>query len=200
MLALEGFVNKAMDGPDGLTEILPKFTVELAVGIKPSVVREINIAEVRAWVLQLARDYGLNIEGISFDGFDSRETIQVLRNSGMRAGTVSMDRDVTPYHTLRDALYEDRLDIQPDIDLLLTELRTIEYYKEKNKIDHPPNGTKDVSDCVAGAIASAMKSRVVRNGMEIVSGDHPEDGSTQPPRFRVRRERHRIERNRERPR
>lgn len=198
MIRLDGFVASHIDNARGITTVLPKFTVELAVSIKPSVTRQIDIAEVRNWVLQMARDYELNIEGFSFDGFDSRETIQILRNSGIRADTVSMDRTIAPYEAVRDALYEDRLDIQPDIEHLLVELRTLEYYAEKDYVDHPPSGTKDVADCVAGALEKALQSRVVRSGMEVVSDDKPDPGNHQPPRFRVTRDRPRVERERTR--
>ncbi len=193
MVRLDGFVNRPVTGTDE-TEVVPRFTCEIAVGIQPSPVAEVKIAEVRAWVMQLASVYELNIEGISFDGFDSRETIQTLRNAGMRTEVISMDRDTAPYEAVRDALYEDRLDIQEDIELLLTELRTIEYHKKQKKVDHPPKGTKDVSDCLAGAITMALKSRLVRNGMEMVTDG--EDNRTQ--RFKVTRTRTRIER-RDRP-
>jgi hypothetical protein len=205
MVRLDGFVNKAVETQNKdkapILEVLPKFSVELAVGIKPSSTRQIDVAEIRGWILQIAHEYELNIEGISFDGFDSRETIQTLRRSGMNAQMISVDRTTKPYEAVRDALYEDRMDIQPDIELLLTELRTIEYYTNQDIVDHPPNGTKDVSDCVAGATQHAMQSRIVRTGMEIITDGsevETEEGNTQPARVRVQRDRVRIERERTR--
>ena len=152
-----------------MIETMPLFTVELAVGIQPSAVSEIDVAQVRAWIMQLVATYGLNIRAVTFDGFDSRETIQAFRKAGIHSELISVDNITAPYEHVRDALYEDRLDFQPDLELLSSELRTVEYYATSKKIDHPPRGTKDVSDALAGAVFTAMKSRRVRNGVMILS-------------------------------
>ncbi len=196
MICHEGYVNRPSTEDPGTVEVLPKFTVEIAVGIIPSAVQEVDIAEVRGWVLQLIRVYGLNIEAITLDGFDSRETIQVLRKAGITSEVVSVDRTTRPYENVRDVLYQDRLDIQPDCELLPLELRTVEYYVKRNKIDHPPNGTKDVSDALAGALDKALRSRRVRSGIEAIDIE-PDAGET-VGRLRVRRKRIRIKRERPR--
>ena len=210
MVALEGFVASRVGDVEGIAASLPKFTVELAVGIKPSAVAEIDIADVRNWVMQLVAVYGLNIAGISFDGFDSRETIQTLNKAGIRAKALSLDTSPVPYEDFRDALYEDRIDIQPDCELLSVELRTLEFYPQKNKVDHPPRGTKDVSDGVAGAVANALRSRIVRTGIHLDQdsedgwhenhrGEPERDPHGQSvPRFRVRRETVKVARDRSR--
>lgn len=145
MVRLDGFGTNPIKMGAGFTgqgamETLPKFTVELAVGIQPSPIREIDIAEVRGWVMRLFIEYGLNIQGVSLDGFDSQETLQTFRKSGIVAERISVDLTMAGYEGLRDALYEDRLDIQPDCELLAEELRTIEYIATKDKVDHPPRG------------------------------------------------------------
>ena len=194
MIRLDGFVNKTV-GDTGLIETMPRFTVEMAVGIKPSQTAEIDIAEVRGWVMKLVYEYGLNIEGISFDGFDSQETIQALRRANIHSERVSVDIGTVGYDNLRDGLYEDRIDIQGDCNLLADELRTVEYYSEKNKIDHPPRGTKDVADGVAGALQFAMASRRVRTGSAYyeASGTMTDEHGneipvTQSKRVKVRRQ------------
>jgi hypothetical protein len=184
MVALDGFITSPVQNVRGVASTLPKFTVEIAVGIKPSSYAEIDIATVRNWILQLVAIYGLNVVAVSFDGFDSRETIQSLQKSGIRASVVSMDTSTAPYDDLRDAIYEDRVDIQPDCELLAHELRTLEFFADKNRVDHPPRGTKDVADAVAGAIHNAIKSRRVRNGVMLTEDsdyvpeyqEHEEDG------------------------
>lgn len=195
MVCLDGFLSQPVRAAEHVSETMPKFTVEFAVGIQPSPASEIDIAEVRGWVMRLIKDYGLNIEGVSFDGFDSQETIQAFRRSGIWSERISVDIAVAAYDNHRDMLYEDRVDYQPDCELLADEMRTLEYYPEKNKVDHPPRGTKDVSDAVTGAIGFALRSRRVRNGAEFVQTE-PENSKA--PRIRVRRERIRIVRERER--
>jgi hypothetical protein len=192
MVRLDGFQNAPMSDQDSASEVMPMFTVEFAVGIKPSQVAPIEVAVVRGWVMRLVREYELNIEGVSFDGFDSRETIQALRASNVWSDLISVDTTTKPYDGLRDALYEDRITFQPDLELLATELRTVEYYATKNKIDHPPRGTKDVADAVAGALEFAMRSRQVRNGISFIDTDYTDPNTTN--RVTALRERVRIAR------
>jgi len=40
----------------------------------------------------------------------------------------------------------------PKHEVLAKELREVEKDKEKDKVDHPPSGTKDISDAVAGVV------------------------------------------------
>ncbi len=68
-------------------------------------------------------------------------------------------------------------------DTLRVELAQLEFNAEKNKIDHPPRGSKDLADAVCGAIYAASQWRSVRAD----TGYHDPDG--QPTRARPHRER-----------
>lgn len=185
MVRLDGFQDKISEAE--MIERLPRFSCELAVGIKPDPSHPIIIADVRSWIMQLAFDFGLYIHAVTFDGFDSRDTIQALRAAGISADVVSMDRSSAPHLQMRDALYEDRLDLQPDCEILAHEMRTLEYHVDKDRIDHPPKfGSKDVVDCLSGALFKAAQSRQVRNGIEIVDRREPgEEGISR--RYRIER-------------
>lgn len=187
----DGWVNVPQAENPGVIEILPKFTVEVAVAIQPSTMAEINPADIRAWVMQLHTVYGMNITSVTFDGFQSVESIAILRRSGVYSKTLSVDRSTEPYEALRDCLYEDRLDAQEAADMLRHELVTLEYYPEKDKIDHPPRGSKDVADAVCGAVYAALKSRQVRTGSEPVNS-----GTGKRERVRKRKVRARNHRRR----
>lgn len=168
LVRFDGMVNVPRPGDPNVLEVLPKFTVLMAVGLKPSPIREVDIPEVRNWVLQLVSLYGFNIQSVTFDGFDSAESVQVLRKAGIVSDVVSMDRTTDAYDALRDVIYSDRLDMQPDCELAKTELVQLEYYAEKRKVDHPPRGSKDVADAITGAVYTAMKSRGVRTKVDHV--------------------------------
>lgn len=186
VVSLDGWVNVPQkDNPDTI-EVLPKFTVEAAVAIQPSAIAEIDPSEVRGWIMQLSTLYGLNIDSVTFDGFQSVESIAVLRKAGVRSRLVSVDRGTEPYEALRDCIYQDRLDIQPDCDMLRAELVTLEYYPEKDKIDHPPRGSKDVADAVCGAVYAALKSRQVRTGTEPTNNETGERTRVRKKRVRAR--------------
>lgn len=151
-------------------ERLPRFSVVLALGIKPDSLHQLQIADLREWLLKLVSQYDLNLVQISYDGFQSKESIQVLRRAGIRATYVSVDRTPEPYEYLRDSIYDVRV-LLPDSDLLRNELVQLEWFAHKNKVDHPPRGSKDVSDAVAGAIFAASRHPMVRQGIRALNAD-----------------------------
>jgi hypothetical protein len=163
----DGFVNQPSDADPTIMEVLPKLTVVVALGLQPSIVHELDIAEVRGFVLKLTR-LGINVQSLTFDNFASHESIQMVRKFGIHSDLVSVDRSTEPWEAARDMIYQDRLDIQPNCELLQVELNTVEYVPTKDKVDHPPRGTKDVADSVVGAITGALNDRTIRNRIEAV--------------------------------
>ena len=163
----DGFINQPSDQDPSIMEVLPKLTVVAALGLQPSVVHELDIAEVRGFILKLTR-LGINVKSITFDNFASHESIQMTRKYGITSDLLSVDRSTEPWEAARDLIYQDRLDIQPDCQLLQVELNTVEYVPTKDKVDHPPRGTKDVADAVVGAIAGALADRTIRNRIEAI--------------------------------
>lgn len=145
-------------------ERLPQFTVEAALGIRPDPVNQLQIAELREWLLRIIQETQLNVVQISYDGFNSKESIQVLRRAGIRANHVSVDRTAEPYEVFRQAIYDVRV-MLPDNDLLRNELIQLEWFAHKSKVDHPARGSKDVSDAVCGALFAASRHPMVRTGM-----------------------------------
>lgn len=167
MVRVEDFVELQVD--HGVWERLPRYVVELAVSIQPSQARELDVAAVRNWVVSLRQEHNVPIYAVTYDGFNSMESIQVLRKLGIRSGLVSMDRDAEPYELLKRALYQDRLDY-PDNDILVRELTQLDKNEQTGKIDHPAKGSKDISDAVAGAMYRAATSRVYRNQIYFTDG------------------------------
>ena len=68
----------------------------------------------------------------------------------MRTGLQSVDRTSVPYKNLRDAIYDGRLRIYYQ-DILVDELISLEYDEKRDKVEHPPKGSKDVADALCGA-------------------------------------------------
>lgn len=149
--------SKAKDDTP-MKELLPVATVEMSCSITPDANNEIDVAEVRAFVKHLKVKYGFPIKGVSYDGVDSRESIQAWRKDGMRATMISVDRSSTPYKQLRDAMYDTRLILQDD-DVVLSEVLDLEYDEDKDKVDHSVNGSKDVSDAICGAYTNMLERK-----------------------------------------
>lgn len=154
-------------------DLMPRFVVEMACSIKPDSIHQIDPAEIRQWIMQLITHHGFNIQRVSYDGFQSKESLRQFRKAGVASKLISVDKTSDPYKTFRSALYEGRA-LLPDNDSLRAELISLEYLADKDKVDHPPKGRKDMSDAVCGAIFSANNSRDVRDSNAVVnSGGRP---------------------------
>lgn len=161
-----GFM-KVVDGEGNAPEALPTFELEMAITIKPAPHRNLDISEVRQFVMALRSKYGINIVSANYDGYMSRESIQLLQKTGMQSKVLSVDKTIEPYMDFRRAIYQGRIALL-DHELLATELSQLEHNVVKNKVDHPPKGTKDISDAVCGAFYAASRNRVVRADAHVI--------------------------------
>lgn len=164
------------EGDTQVAETVPCFDVGCALSIKPSAMAQMDIAGVRTFLMQLKEFFGFNLYMVTYDGFQSFESVRAWRTAGIRSDTISMDKTMEPYKYFRETLYDGRVDI-PDNEMLRVELITLEENKTKRKVDHPPRGSKDVADATTGAVFSASKSREVRN---VIGYDKNDDGRPAP--------------------
>ena len=93
----------------------------------------------------------LEVKWVSFDQYQSADSIQLLRYIGITSGVQSMHRTTASYEILRQALYDGRVQI-PRHDKLLKELQELEFDAKRNKIDHLPAGSDDCADALAGVV------------------------------------------------
>ena len=131
-------------------EYVPRLTAVLMLRIQAPDGGEIDIKKVRGILLKLI-DWGFYLHTVSYDQYQSAESIQQLQQLNVNAVKLSVDRGFDPYNSLKEAFYEDRIDIYPH-HYLQHELISLERDVEKKKIDHPPKGSKDVADSLAGAV------------------------------------------------
>jgi hypothetical protein len=127
---------------------MPIIVIEFMIRIRPPKGGEIQFADVRSLIYEL-KSYGYPIRKVTFDSFQSKDSMQQFQQKGIESGHVSADTNPAVYNAYRDALYEDRL-ITYQYDILLEETIRLEKNEKKNKVDHPANGSKDVADAVAG--------------------------------------------------
>ncbi|MBU0608385.1 MAG: hypothetical protein KKI08_10905 [Armatimonadetes bacterium] len=116
---------------------------------------EVSLAAVRELIYALRRR-GFPIAQVSYDGWQSIDSQQILRQKGFRVAIVSVDRGLEAYETLKEMANEGRLRIYR-FDRFLDECRRLELTRA-DKVDHPKKGSKDVADAVAGAVSEAMKA------------------------------------------
>lgn len=132
------------------TERAPVYFLDLILQIIPPLGREIILADVRRMVYDLSA-HGYIITSVTQDSYQSADSLQQLRAKGYSAELLSVDVDIAPYDNLKLALYENRILGYP-YPKLRAELRSLEKNAAKNKVDHPPGGSKDLSDALAGTL------------------------------------------------
>lgn len=141
----------AMGKPDGFENIdgeeRPRVFMDLVLQIKALPNEEIIFSEVRQLIYTL-QDLGFNIAKVTYDGWQSVDSIQILQKRGIESETLSVDRDTKAYDTLKEMLHTKRFDCY-EFEPFSKEYKRLELVKGK-KVDHPQGGSKDVADAVAG--------------------------------------------------
>jgi hypothetical protein len=128
------------------------FSYEANKGENPP--REIQIRWARELAFELKRR-GFRIKRFTFDGFESRDSMQILEKSGIESKRVSTDRTIEPWRNLMDIMYTGRL-IAKHRDLLVDELLGLTLMPN-GKVDHPRMGSKDEADAMACAVFGAVE-------------------------------------------
>lgn len=111
--------------------------------------------EVTDYILTLQRK-GFNIKVVTFDRWNSHDTMNFLESRGMETELLSVSNK--HYDDFLSTMYDERL-VGPRLPELIEELRQLRYMKSNTgqpKIDHPRAGFKDLSDAVCGAIFNAV--------------------------------------------
>lgn len=145
--------RKDVDMGDGKKISMPYFSQLFGVSIEAPRGSKIPYAKILAFVVWL-RKTGFNIAGISMDTFQSEYMVQLLESQGFEVDKRSLDRSPDGYITLRSVILEERIDML-DIKLQEDELVNLQRDSFSGRIDHPVGGSKDLSDCLAGAVWNA---------------------------------------------
>jgi phage terminase large subunit-like protein len=135
----------------GQTSIPAPFVVVDAVRYwTPTTDKSVDFTEVKDYILDLKR-MGFDIRLVTFDRWNSHDMMQQLKEYGMKSETLSVAKK--HYEDMALAVYEDRLR-GPALDILIKELLRLRI--NKDKVDHPRQGSKDLADAVCGAIYNSI--------------------------------------------
>jgi hypothetical protein len=144
------------DGQGGTREVkLPKVEIDFVHQLVAKKGEEIDIASVRGIVLQLI-ERGFNVKKVTYDSYQSRESIQYFTNLGIGSEILSVDRNMEGYDALKSLIYGGRLKCPPSVTLAEELVRLVQI--TAHKVDHIQGGSKDVADAVAGACAQAARA------------------------------------------
>lgn len=182
-----GYVEAVVESDDG--EKKPYIVFDALMRMHAAPGQEILISDVRRIIYDLKEDRGFRVYSVSMDGFQSTDTLQQLRKKKYMADYLSVDRSTLPYEDLRDAIYERRIEFPPyithlrlgdtdTVEIAVKELMELQYTGKK--IDHPPQGSKDVADAMAGVVNTLMGDRTYRKGVLSAPAEiSQDDDSTQ---------------------
>jgi hypothetical protein len=152
-----GFRNA---GESDTEYFMPEIHIDGVLEIKPPKNGEILFSKIRK-VLFVLKSLGLNIRWVTFDQFQSTDSQQILRQKGFITGQQSIDTvPCRPYEFLKSAMYDDRVSI-PVHPHVLKELLALERDSKTGKIDHPPDGSKDCADSLAGVVFGLTMRREI---------------------------------------
>ena len=149
------------------------YEIDLLLTIKAISGSEIPLFKVREFLLWLNSYIGFKFEKITFDGFQSADSIQLLKMAGLNAGLQSVDRTDIPYLNLRACILEQRL-VGYYNSIVIEELRDLDYDRKAKKVDHPivkadgSPGSKDTSDALCGAVNNAQEFYAKKNSMNVI--------------------------------
>lgn len=154
-----GFVGIAGTSGEITNEMMPIVHIDGSIEIRPPRNGEILFYKIRE-VLDKLRKLGMNIRWVSYDSFQSRDSLQILKQQGFVAGLLSVDVTPIPYDFLKSAIYTGRLSM-PEHAKCRVEMLSLENDTKTGKIDHPANGSKDVSDSLAGVVYGLTNRREI---------------------------------------
>ena len=130
--------------------------IDLVLEIQAPKNDRIDFTKVLGFLHYIQDVLGFTLASFSCDQFQSEYLRQAMIKRGVPSKVVSVDTKVAPYLILRDSLYYGCVNMYPHKPLRdnLIDVELIRN-KGKEKVDHTPEGSKDVSDCCA-AIASEI--------------------------------------------
>lgn len=142
-----------------------EINVDFMLQIKAAPGSEIDISAIREFFLYLRRN-GFTFSKITYDGWQSASSVQDLKKAGLPADRHSVDRKTDSYDYLRDLLMEERIHMynyEPLVDEVGQLQRIVRDggMRARVKIDHPPDGSKDVSDGLAGAVFGCVTDKAI---------------------------------------
>ena len=116
----------------------------------PTADRSVDFSEVKQFIVDL-RSRGFNIKKVTFDRWQSHDIQSELRMIGIDTETLSVAKK--HYDDMAMLVGEERI-VGPSVKLLTDELLQLRI--NRDKVDHPRKGSKDLSDAVCGAIYNSI--------------------------------------------
>jgi hypothetical protein len=134
-----------------------KTVIDLATRFVPPEGYEIDLNEVKAFILEIIKR-GFRIKIFSYDTWQAAHITQELERRGVKVKNKYVLK--TEHDYLKELIYSGKLIISKN-EVLVRELKQLELI-HGGKVDHSPNGSKDIADAVAGTAYTLMSENVHR--------------------------------------
>lgn len=160
--------------------------------IIPSKKSSISLEKIQNFFFWLRDICGYRFAKITADQYQSAAPLEMLASRGFDTKLLSLDRTDVPYLTLRSGINDLRVRLFKQRQFLVEAEQLLHMSTgatNKGKVDHPPEGSKDTTDGVAGAYFNAVtddENNPVTEGSQH-PGMHPDSvmatDSTMPSPF-----------------
>jgi hypothetical protein len=127
--------------------------------------KDVDFRSIENFILNL-REQGNKIASVTYDKYQSVNSLQTLQAAGIPAKYKSVTRTKEAYDTLKDLIYQEKLDGYFDRDLIEEILGLDIVHGER--VDARPGMNKDRADAVAGAIHGALKESGILTRMSSI--------------------------------
>lgn len=142
------------------SELMPVIQFDLLLEVAPPINGEVNFAKIRNILHELREQYGMEIKWLSMDSFQSRDTLQIMAAKGMITGLQSIDRTPEPMDFLKSAFMDNRVNA-PAHAKAMQEAEFLQIDETNGKVDHPPGGTSDVIQAMAGVVYGISRQALI---------------------------------------
>lgn len=139
--------TKIIELDNGKKVMLPYLRQVFVVGVEAPQGQRMSLQKVINFIFWLRKN-GFNINLVSTDQYQSSYVREVLAQQGFGTQVVSVDRSMEPYLGLRNLIADQRIEL---VKCQLQEDELVNLQRTSNKIDHKPEGSKDLSDALCGA-------------------------------------------------
>lgn len=151
MAHVEGM--QTVDFGEDMTEMKPAVVVDLLRYWTPRKTEDINLVEIRDFILELCSKY--NVARVTFDQWGSYDMIRYLNRHGVHAEKFSLARP--EYNEFQLAINESRLQGPADEELI-KELKNLVIVGVNGRVDHKPGFHNDLTEAVCGATVDAIRN------------------------------------------
>jgi len=150
-------VSRNPEGQYNVKQLSPEIWMDFVLGIKAPQGDQIDYEKIHQFIAFL-RESRFKIRYITFDRWGSVGPMQMLIKNGFEVGDQSVDTNDLAYVYLKDTIVNRGISMyyHANLERELTRL-THKFNNGRAKVDHPPNGSKDISDATAGVVYNCME-------------------------------------------